>query len=913
MLDSPHLRGLDRAFPICTPGASDTARFDEALELLHLGGRPLPPRRADDDPRSVGEQRRDAGRAAGVLPLPLVADGAMGRAGEHHVHRRHDDRRGARPQRPAPEPLLGHRRRPRRDGVRGRRHRHRPVEGREEGPPAARAHVPHRHRRRDGSSTTARSRPPLAAEHPYEQWLDDGLVEFADLPAREHLVFSHDSVLRRQQLFGYTHEELKIIVAPMAKSAYEPLGSMGTDTPLAVLSERPRLLFDYFSQLFAQVTNPPLDAIREEVVTSVASTVGPEANLLAPGPESCRQLALPFPIIDNDELAKIIHANADGSYPGLQAKVIKGLYRVAGGGLALERALSAICSEVSSAIESGARVIVLSDRNTDQVEAPIPSLLLTAAVHHHLVRTKQRTMVGLIVECGDAREVHHMALLIGYGAGAINPYLAFESIEDLIAANDGRGMHGLGEVEPAKAVKNYIKACGKGVLKVMSKMGVSTVASYTGAQIFEAIGLGTELVDRYFTRHGQPSRRHRPRRDRGRGRGPPRGGAPDAARGAGAPQARARRRVPVAPRGRAPPLQPDDRVQAAARHACEALRHLQGVHRARRRPVEDRWRRCAACSSSRPASASRWPIEEVESIAAIMRRFSTGAMSYGSISAEAHETLAIAMNRLGAQVEHRRGRRGCRPPARPGSPVGDQAGGLRAVRRDRRVPHERRRPADQDGPGREARRGRPAPGPQGVPVDREDTALDAGRRPDQPAAAPRHLLDRGPQAADPRPEERQPGGPHPREARRRDGRRHRRGRCVEGEGRRRADLRPRRRHGRQPADVAQARRRTVGARPRRDPADAAAQRPARPHRRPGRRSDEDRSRRRHRRAARGRGVRLRHGAARGVGVRDDARLPPRHVPGRHRHPEPGAPRPVRAASPSSSRTSSSSSPPRSAS
>ena len=339
----------------------------------------------------------------------------------------------------------------------------------------------------------------LAAEQPYQQWLDEGLVEFADLPAREHVVFSHESVLRRQQLFGYTHEELKIIVAPMAVKAAEPLGSMGTDTPLAVLSERPRLLFDYFTQLFAQVTNPPLDAIREEVVTSVAATVGPEGNLLAPGPESCRQLALPYPIIDNDELAKIIHADSDGAYPGLQAKHVKGLYRVAGGGLALERALNAICAEVSTAIENGARVIVLSDRNSDTVEAPIPSLLLTAAVHHHLVRTKQRTQAGLVVECGDAREIHHMALLVGYGAGAINPYLAFESIEDLIAADDGRGLHGLGGLDPRQAVRNYIKACGKGVLKVMSKMGVSTVASYTGAQIFEAVGLGDELVDRYFT------------------------------------------------------------------------------------------------------------------------------------------------------------------------------------------------------------------------------------------------------------------------------------------------------------------------------------------------------------------------------------------------------------------------------
>ena len=368
---------------------------------------------------------------------------------------------------------------------------------------------------------------------------------------------------------------------------------MGTDTPIAVLSTRPRLLFDYFQQLFAQVTNPPLDAIREEVVTSVSSTVGPEDNVLRPSPASCRQLVLPFPIIDNDELSKIVHANDDGRFPGLRAHVVSGLYRVAGGGLALERALTAICHEVSAAIDGGARIIVLSDRNADAVEAPIPSLLLTAAVHHHLVRTKQRTMVGLLVECGDAREVHHMALLIGYGAGAINPYLAFESIEDLIAHD----LHGLGSIEPAKALRNYIKACGKGVLKVMSKMGVSTVASYTGAQIFEAIGLGEELVERYFTgtfsRLGgigldqvaaEVAARHADR-------------PPDAPGGASPPQARARRRVPVAARGRGAPVQPGDRVQAAARDAGQALRHLPPVLACRRRPVASSWPRCAGCSS----------------------------------------------------------------------------------------------------------------------------------------------------------------------------------------------------------------------------------------------------------------------------------------------------------------------------
>ena len=498
----------------------------------------------------------------------------------------------------------------------------------------------------------------LAAEHPYEQWLDDGLVEFADLPAREHLVFSHDSVLRRQQLFGYTHEELKIIVgadgevgatsrsarwAPTRRSPCCRSGRACCSTTSASCSRRSRTRrWMRSARRSSRRWHPPS---------------GRRRTSSQPGPESCRQLALPYPIIDNDELAKIIHANADGSYPGLQAKVIKGLYRVAGGGLALERALSAICSEVSSAIESGARVIVLSDRNTDQVEAPIPSLLLTAAVHHHLVRTKQRTMVGLIVECGDAREVHHMALLIGYGAGAINPYLAFESIEDLIAANDGRGMHGLGEVEPQglggaqkaqQAVKNYIKACGKGVLKVMSKMGVSTVASYTGAQIFEAIGLGTELVDRYFT--GTVSRLG--------GIGLDEIAAEVAARHAAAhptrPEERAHRKLELGGEyqwrreGEHHLFNPTTVFKL--QHATRAKRY--DIFKEYTRSVDDQSKILATLRGLFEFKAGqREPValEEVESIAAIMRRFSTGAMSYGSISAEAHETLAIAMNRLGAK------------------------------------------------------------------------------------------------------------------------------------------------------------------------------------------------------------------------------------------------------------------------
>ncbi|NBV90296.1 MAG: hypothetical protein EBR84_02660, partial [Actinobacteria bacterium] len=313
------------------------------------------------------------------------------------------------------------------------------------------------------------------------------------LPDREHIVHPHGSVIRRQQTFGYTEEELRILVAPMARSGGEALGSMGTDTPIAVLSERPRLLFDYFIQLFAQVTNPPLDAIREELVTSLRSSIGPEVNLLAASPEHCKQLTVPFPVIDNDELAKIVHINAEGDRPGLAAVKIQGLYQVAGGAAALEARLNEICAEVSQHVAEGKRFLVLSDRDSSADLAPIPSLLLTAAVHHHLIRQKERTKVGLVVEAGDVREVHHVALLIGYGAAAVNPYLAMESVEDLVNSGFITG------ISSEKAVRNLVKALGKGVLKVMSKMGISTVPSYTGAQVFEAIGLAQELVDKYFT------------------------------------------------------------------------------------------------------------------------------------------------------------------------------------------------------------------------------------------------------------------------------------------------------------------------------------------------------------------------------------------------------------------------------
>ncbi|MDQ3177892.1 MAG: glutamate synthase large subunit [Actinomycetota bacterium] len=642
MLASELLPGLDRAYPICTPGASDTARFDEVLELLHLGGRSLPhavlmmiPEAWENDAEMEPSQRAFYRFHSSLMepwdgPASVTfTDGTVIGAVL--------DRNGLRPSRYWVTDD---------DRV---------VMASEVGvldiDPAK---VITKGRLQPGKMfliDTAKGRivddheikASLAAAEPYQQWLDAGLVELVDLPRREHQQFSHHSVLRRQQMFGYTHEELKVILAPMARSGGEPLGSMGTDTPIAVLSQRPRLLFDYFSQLFAQVTNPPLDAIREEIVTSVGSTVGPEANLLEPGPQSCLQLVLPFPIIDNDELAQIVHANDDGRFPGLGAHVVSCLYRVSGGGLALERALAAICSDVSSAIERGARVIVLSDRNADEVEAPIPSLLATAAVHHHLVRTKQRTMAGLLVEAGDAREVHHMALLVGFGAGAINPYLAFESVEDLIAS----GFHGLGDIEPRQAVRNYIKACGKGVLKVMSKMGVSTVASYTGAQIFEAIGLGRELVDKYFT--GTASRLG--------GIGLAEVAAEVAARHAVAhptrPSERAHRRLELGGEyqwrreGELHLFNPETVFKL--QHGTRAKRY--DIFKEYTAAIDDQSAKLATLRGLFKFRDGREAIEidDVEPVSEIVKRFSTGAMSYGSISAEAHETLAIAMNSIGAK------------------------------------------------------------------------------------------------------------------------------------------------------------------------------------------------------------------------------------------------------------------------
>jgi glutamate synthase (NADPH/NADH) large chain len=631
---------LDRLFPICTPGASDSASFDEVLELLHMGGRSLPHSvlmmipEAWENHVEMDRSRRAFYEFHSTMMEPwdgpacvVFTDGSQVGAVL--------DRNGLRPSRYWVTD----------DGL--------VVLASEVGvldiDPAT---VVRKGRLQPGRmflADTAEHRiiedeeikGELATEHPYDEWLHAGILRFEDLPDREHIVHTHASVTRRQQIFGYTEEEKRVILTPMAKVGAEPIGSMGTDTPIAALSERPRLLFDYFAQLFAQVTNPPLDSIREELVTSLSGTIGPEFNLLDPSPSSCRQLVLPFPVITNDQLAKIRHINRDGDLPGYATHVARGLYPVEGGGEALAQRIDEVCAEVSQAIADGARIIVLSDRHSTAELAPIPSLLLTGAVHHHLVRQKTRTQVGLVIEAGDVREVHHVALLVGYGAAAVNPYLAMETVEDL--ARDGYYV----DVSPEAAVKNLVKSLGKGLLKVMSKMGVSTVASYTGAQIFEAVGLAQPLVDRYFTgttsKLGgididtlaeEVARRHR--------KAYPVDGLPPAHRALEIGGEYQWRRE-------GEPHLFDPETVFRLQHSTRAGRY--DIFKQYTARVDGQSQRLMTLRGLFSFKSDRQPIpiEEVEPVSEIVRRFSTGAMSYGSISQEAHETLAIAMNRLGGK------------------------------------------------------------------------------------------------------------------------------------------------------------------------------------------------------------------------------------------------------------------------
>jgi len=629
--------GLSRLLPVCTDGASDSASFDEVLELLHLSGRSLPhavlmmipeawENNTEMDPCRRGFYEFHAslmepwdGPAGVAFTDGTLVGAVLDRNGLRPARwwRTADDRvilaseAGVLDVDPA-EVVAKGRLRPGRmflvDTAAGRI-----VED-------------------DEIKNT------LAAAEPYRHWVAAGMVTLAELPPRDYPHPRHEDTLRRQQVFGYTEEELRVLLEPMAATGAEATGSMGTDTPVAVLSQRPRLLYDYFSQLFAQVTNPPLDAIREELVTSLASTIGPDVNLLAEVPEAANKIVLPFPVLANDELAKV----AAGT-PTLPAVTVRGLYEVDGGGAALAEAITRVRAEVVAAIEGGARIVLLTDRGSDAGHAPIPSLLLTAAVHHHLVRERLRTKVGLVVETGDCREVHHAALLIGYGAGAINPYLAMETVEQLFTAGRLPGV-----ADPAAAARNLVRALGKGVLKVMSKMGISTVASYTGAQVFEALGLSEQVVDDYFT--GTSSRLG----------------------GVGldvlAEEVAVRHRL-------AYPRNPAERAHRGLETGGEYQWRREGeVHlfnpetvfllqhatRSRRYEVFRRYTQQVDALSAEAATLRGLfrlrrdarpsiPVEEVEPVSSIVRRFSTGAMSYGSISIEAHETLAVAMNTLGGR------------------------------------------------------------------------------------------------------------------------------------------------------------------------------------------------------------------------------------------------------------------------
>jgi glutamate synthase domain-containing protein 2/glutamate synthase domain-containing protein 1/glutamate synthase domain-containing protein 3 len=475
----------------------------------------------------------------------------------------------------------------------------------------------------------------IAGEKPYQEWLEKHMVELGAIPGTDPMVEpTHSTVLQRQQAFGYAFEDLRILMAPMGRDGVEAVGSMGTDTPLAVLSDKPQLLYNYFKQLFAQVTNPPIDCIREEIVTSAETTIGAERDLLNPDPESCHLIELKSPILTNEEFAKLKHID----HSGFKSRILPILFQVAEGEKGLRAAMDGLCAQADQAIAEGVNILALSDRGVNSRNAPIPALLAVAGVHHHLIRAGTRTRVGLVLESGEPREVHHFSLLIGYGAGAINPYLAFESLDDMIQ----QGF--LKNIPHKEACKNFVKAAVKGVVKVISKMGISTVQSYRGAQIFEALGLHASVVDQYFT--WTPSR----------------------VGGIGleviAEEARMRHRHAFSDRqvngqsletGGQYQWRQDGEVHLFSPQTVHKLQQAvrtnnYKIFKEYSALVNDQSRKHCTLRGLldfKPGHAV--PIEEVEPVEAILTRFKSGAMSYGSISKEAHETMAIAMNRIGGK------------------------------------------------------------------------------------------------------------------------------------------------------------------------------------------------------------------------------------------------------------------------
>jgi len=625
--------------PIITPGASDSASFDEVVELLYMGGRSLPhammmmipeawEKQSDIDPA-----RKNFYEYHSMLMEPwdgpaavVFTDGSLVGATL--------DRNGLRPGRY----LITE------DGL--------VVLASEIGvADIDPSRIVRKGRLQPGRMFLADTvngrliddeeiKAEISALEPWGEWLEENRINLKDLPEREHIAHTASSVNRRQRTFGYTQEELRILLAPMARTGAEPLGAMGSDTPIAAISDRPRTLFDYFVQQFAQVTNPPLDSIREEVVTSLSTGIGPSRNLLSATPEHAQQVILDFPVLSNDELAKIKHIDEK---PGVgKAFTVKGIYRVDDGAEGLAARIREIFDEVSEAIKDGATYLVISDRDSSYESAPIPSLLLTSAVHHHLIRNGLRNDVGLVVEAGDVREVHHVAALIGYGAAAVNPYLALESVEQMVKSGEIVG------ITFEKASANIVKGLGKGVLKIMSKMGISTVSSYAGAQTFEAIGLSQEFVDTYFTGttsqlggigieviHDENNDRHTK----------------------AYPVERATNVHELLETGgeyqwrrEGPPHLFNPETVFKLQHSTRTKQY--DVFREYTKSVDDQAENLMTLRglfTLREGVRPAVPIEEVEPISAIIKRFSTGAMSYGSISPEAHETLAIAMNNIGGK------------------------------------------------------------------------------------------------------------------------------------------------------------------------------------------------------------------------------------------------------------------------
>ncbi|TSI17853.1 glutamate synthase large subunit [Brevibacterium aurantiacum] len=633
---------LDRLCPIVPPGASDSASFNSVLELMVASGRSLPqamlmmiPEAWENNP-GMGESRKAFYEYHSLLMEPWDGPACVGFT-DGKLAGAVLDRNGLRPARYvmtsdtvvlASE--IGVVDLPEADIVaRGRL-------------TPGRMFLVDTESERIISDTEIKNQ--LAAEHPYEEWVKSCSRRLADLPTRIHVTHPQSSVRRRQRTFGYTEEELRILISPMAETGAEPLGAMGTDTAIAALSKRPRLLFDYFHQNFAQVTNPPLDSIREDIVTSMSSGIGREGNLLQFAQPDSAHILLDQPVIDNDELTAISYVQGHhlGVDDGRPSVTLAGLYSVNAGPDAMAKRLEALCREASEAVEAGAVFIILSDRDSTADLAPIPSLLLTSALHHHLVRQRSRTRVSIIVEAGDVREVHHVATLVAFGASAVNPYLVMETAEALVRSDRIRG------ISESAAVANVLTALNKGLLKIMSKMGISTVQSYHGAQTFEALGLSDDFIDEFFT------------------------STPHQLGGKGIIEITA---------------------ESSARHA-DAYRddHPRPSHRNLLVGGEYQWRRegpghlfnpetifklqhstatgrfdifeqytHAVDEQSRelmtlrglfdlvPTESGPIDIAEVEPASEIMKRFSTGAMSYGSLSQEAHETLAIAMNRIGGR------------------------------------------------------------------------------------------------------------------------------------------------------------------------------------------------------------------------------------------------------------------------